>query len=217
LETHRGQATPEAGAAALAYGRLMGSDGLGHQAAARRALVEALRTVAGLETVLAATGNPNGEFREAGGGCLDAEEDIVLVRAPAGRSMRPRPLLRLVLTGCALRVRARPWVLGGIMRAGPEVRAVLHGADERPRPGRTLPGRRRGLRAPARGRLRAGAGGAGVRGALDHSHRQGPGARGVRAAAAADGGRAGPPPPPPLPPLGTFPLATDWGGACAAA
>eukprot|EP01047_Picozoa_sp_COSAG01_P093638 COSAG01_NODE_24728_length_768_cov_377.500747_1_plen_117_part_10 len=105
LETHRGQATPEAGAAALAYGRLMGGDGLGHQAAARRALIEALRTVARLETVLAATGNPNGEFRVAGSGCLGAKEDIVLVRAPAGRSMRPRPPLRLVLTGCALRAR----------------------------------------------------------------------------------------------------------------
>ena len=81
METHRGQATPEAGAAALAYGRLMGGDGLGHNAAARRAIVEALRTVAGLETVLKANGNPSGEFRAAGGGCLDAEHDTVLVRA----------------------------------------------------------------------------------------------------------------------------------------
>eukprot|EP01046_Picozoa_sp_COSAG06_P101063 COSAG06_NODE_47194_length_341_cov_0.599174_1_plen_74_part_01 len=39
LETHRGQATPEAGAAALAYGRLMGGDGLGHQAAPPRVLI----------------------------------------------------------------------------------------------------------------------------------------------------------------------------------
>jgi hypothetical protein len=106
LEIHRGQATPEAGAVALAYGRLMGSDGLGHQAAARRALIEALETVAGLETVLAATGNPNGEFRVAGSGCLGAEEDIVLVRAPAGRSMRPRPPLRLV-TWCSACARVR--------------------------------------------------------------------------------------------------------------
>eukprot|EP01047_Picozoa_sp_COSAG01_P089375 COSAG01_NODE_21494_length_899_cov_7.827500_2_plen_119_part_00 len=106
METHRGQATPEAGAAALAYGRLMGTDGLGHLAAARRAIIEALRTVAGLETVLAATGNPNGEFRVVGSGCLDAEEDIVLVRAPADRSTRPRPPRRLVLTGWALRARA---------------------------------------------------------------------------------------------------------------
>eukprot|EP01047_Picozoa_sp_COSAG01_P037483 COSAG01_NODE_2982_length_6754_cov_8.260556_3_plen_328_part_00 len=109
METHRGQATPEAGAAALAYGRLMGGNGLGHKAAARRAIVEALRTVAGLETVLAATGNPTGEFRAAGGGCLDAEHDTVLVRAPGGCSSRPRRPLRLVLTGCDL----RPWVLGG--------------------------------------------------------------------------------------------------------
>eukprot|EP01047_Picozoa_sp_COSAG01_P105609 COSAG01_NODE_34810_length_541_cov_4.058824_1_plen_105_part_10 len=93
LETHRGQATPEAGAAALAYGRLMGGNGLGHKAAARRALVEALRTVAGLETVVDSDGDPTGKFREAGSGCLGAEEDIVLVRAPAGRSMRPRPPL----------------------------------------------------------------------------------------------------------------------------
>ena len=82
METHRGQATPEAGAAALAYGRLMGTERLGHEAAARRAIIEALRTVAGLETVLAATGNPNGEFSAAGGGCFDAEHDTVLVRAP---------------------------------------------------------------------------------------------------------------------------------------
>ena len=103
METHRGQATPEAGAAALAYGRLMGGDGLGHEAAARRAIVEALRTVAGLETVLAASGNPTGEFRAAGGGCLDAEHDTVLVRAAHGRSLRPRLPRRLVLTGCAVR------------------------------------------------------------------------------------------------------------------
>eukprot|EP01047_Picozoa_sp_COSAG01_P008041 COSAG01_NODE_312_length_19063_cov_207.879825_4_plen_587_part_00 len=85
------------------------------------------------------------------------------------------------------------------MRAGPEVRALLHGADELQRQNRALPGRRRGLRAPTRGRLRAGAGGAGVRGERDQKHRQAPGARGVRAAAAADGGRAGPPSPPPFP------------------
>ena len=104
METHRGKATPEAGAAALAYGRLMGQDGLGHNAAARRAIIEALRTVAGLETVVDSDGDPTGEFRAAGGGCLDAEHDTALVRASHSRSSRPRLPLRLVLTGCALRV-----------------------------------------------------------------------------------------------------------------
>ena len=53
------------------------------------------------------------EEAAAGGDCLDAEHDTVLVRASHCCSSRPRRPLRLVLTGCALRVCARPLVLGG--------------------------------------------------------------------------------------------------------